>query len=87
MGNSHTPPCFVSDFSGPPTILVPPPIFDYRTEIFVILWLKGQLSSFGDISCRDFCLFSIIMGLNGALNTAPKVHLKKLNIIVSFQKS
>ena len=34
-----------------------------------------ELSNFGDIGRRDFCLLSNIMGLNGALNvvlTAPK---------------
>ena len=45
---------------------------------------------FGDISRRDFCLLSNIMGLNGALNvvlTAPKNTFEKLISDVSFQKS
>ena len=39
--------------------------------------------SFGDISRRDLFLFSYITGPNGALNvvlTAPKIHLKNLNV-------
>ena len=47
----------------------------YQSELF---WF--ELPIFGDISRRDLCLFSNIMGLNGALNvvlTAPKNTSKK----------
>ena len=46
----------------------------YQTRSF---WC--ELPIFGDISCRDCCLLSNIMGLNCALNvvlTLPKIHLK-----------
>ena len=46
----------------------------YQSRLF---WC--ELPSFGDIGRRDFCLFSKIMGLNGALNVGlavPKIHLK-----------
>ena len=46
-----------------------------------------ELPSFGGISCRDFCLLSNIMGLNGALNvvlTVPKNIFEKLNSNVSL---
>ena len=38
-----------------------------------------ELPSFGDIGCRDFCLFSNIMGVNGALIVV--VHLKNLAVM------
>ena len=49
-----------------------------------------ELPSFRDIGHRDFCLFSSIMGLHGALNvlvTDTKNTIEKLNSNVSFQKS
>ena len=42
-----------------------------------LLWC--ELSSFGHISCRDFCLLSNIKRLNDALNVvliAPNIHLR-----------
>ena len=48
---------------------------------------QAQLPSSGDISRRDFCLFSNIMGVNGALNvvlTAPKNTFEKLISNVSL---
>ena len=37
-----------------------------------------ELPSFGDISHRDLCFLSNIMGLNGALNVVPKNTFEKL---------
>ena len=43
----------------------------YQSKLF-----RYELSSFGDIDCREFCLLSNIMEINGALNVVLKKHLK-----------
>ena len=43
----------------------------YQSRLF---WY--ELPRFGDIGCRDFCLFSNIMGVIGAINVVLKVPQK-----------
>ena len=47
-----------------------------------------ELPSFGEISCRDFCLLSDIMGLNGALNvvvTVPQSTFESSSVLSLFR--
>ena len=53
----------------------------YQSKLF---WC--ELPSFGDIGRRDVCLFSNIMGLNGALNVVLTVPKKYIHIHKKIQQ-
>ena len=57
------------------------------SSIYQSRYFCCELSSFGDIGCRYFCLLSTIMGVNGALIVVPKNTFEKLNSNVCDQKS
>ena len=62
----------------------------FCSAIYQSRWFWCELPSFGDIGRTDFCFFSNIMGLNGALHvvlTMPQKYISKLIGNVFFQKS
>ena len=57
---------------------VHPKIIIFLLPVVLLINLNSFGASSGDIGCRDFRLFSNIMGLNGALNvvlTMPKQYM------------